>query len=51
MLYSTSSKIVAGFLNNLVSRYFTTSSYSTIVSPEKKFCFSSHLAETDDIVI
>ena len=31
MLYLISSKIVADFLNNLVSRYFTTSLYSTYI--------------------
>ena len=63
MLYLTSFKIAADFLNNLnflnislqvhIQSWSYRSNYSSMIQlifPEKKFCFSSHLAETDNIV-
>ena len=50
MLYSTSLKIVADFLNNLNFLDISQQVHIQLIFPEKKFCFSSHLAETDNIV-
>ena len=49
MLYLTSFNIVADFLNKLNFLDFTTHSYSTYFS-RKRFCFSNHLAQTQNIV-
>ena len=50
MLYLPSFKIVADFLNNLNFLDISLQVYIQLLFPEKKFCFWSHLAETDNIV-
>ena len=49
MLYLTSFKIVADFLNNLNFLDISLQVHIELIFPLKK-CFSSHLPETDDIV-
>ena len=44
MLYLTLLKIVADFLGILLQVHIQ------LIFPEKKFCFCSHLAETDTIL-
>ena len=50
MLYLTSFKIVADFLNNLNFLDISLQVHIQRVFPEKNSLFSSHLAETDNIV-
>ena len=50
MLYSTSLRIVADFLNNLNFLDISKQVHIQLTFPEKKFSFSSHFAETDNIV-
>ena len=50
MLYLTWRKIVTGFLNNLSFLDISQQAHIQLIFPEKKFYFSSHLAETDKIV-
>ena len=50
MLYLTSFKIVADFLYNLNFLDISLQVHIQLILPEKKICFSSHLAETDNIV-
>ena len=50
MFYLTSFKTVADFLNNLNFLDISLPVHIQLIFPEKKFCFSSHLAETDNIV-
>ena len=50
MLYLTSFKIVADFLNNVNFLDISQKLHIQLIFPEKKVCFSSHLAETDNIV-
>ena len=50
MLYLTSFKIVADFLNNLNFLDIPLQVHIQLIFPPKKFCFSSHLPETDNIV-
>ena len=50
MFYLTSFKIVADFLNNLDFLDISRQVHIQVIFPEKKLCFSSHLAETDNIV-
>ena len=50
MLYLTSFRIVADFLNNLNFLDISLQVHIQLIFPEKKNCFCSHLAETDYIV-
>ena len=50
MFYLTSFKIVAYFVNNLDFLDISPQVHIQVIFPEKKICFSSHLAETDNIV-
>ena len=51
MLYLTSFRIVADFLNNLNFLDISLQVHIQLIFPEKKKkCFCSHLAETDYIV-
>ena len=50
MLFLTSFKIVADFLNNLTLLDISLEVHIQLIFPEKKFCFSRNLAETDNAV-
>ena len=50
VLYLRSFKIAADFVNNLNSLDVSLQVHIQFICPEKEFCFSSHLAETDSIV-
>ena len=50
MLNLTLFKIATDFLNNLNFLGISLQVHIQLVFPEKKICFYSHLAETDNIV-
>ena len=50
MLYLTSFRTVADFPNNLNLLDISLQVYVQLIFPEKKFCFSSHLAQADNTV-
>ena len=50
MLYLTSFKIVADVLNNINFLHISLQVHIQLIFLEKFFCFSGHLAQTDNIV-
>ena len=50
MLYLISLKIVVDFLSNLNFLDISLHVHIQLILPEKNFCFSFYLAETDNIV-